>query len=296
MRKQLESAALLKLGLTMPMAPQLPRLTFTGKRRFLFLWAGLLLLVQGCATSPPKPAETAYAQAKTAYLTHDYRRALAIVGPRAIAGEPWAEYTLGYMYHYGQGVAVDRRMAKQWIQRAAKQGYAPAQHALARIATPLPPMDANGTSPANEGVVAGQATGPDKQQREQPSPQATTTTTVPAPAADTGPTGALQPAQTGKGIKDHGWIAAQDPQQYTVQLIGFSSEMAAIRYIHDNHLESQAAYYSVMRAGRPWFGVVYGKFPSKDAARQALGRLPSTLRGASPWVRSFGDIQALSAP
>lgn len=286
---------MLEFGLTMSVAPQQPRLSFTGKRRFLFLWTGLLLLVQACTTTPPKPAETAYAQAKTAYLTHDYQRALAIVGPRAIAGEPWAEYTLGYMYHYGQGVTMDRHMAMQWIQRAARQGYAPAQHALERISAPLPPMDANGTSSAKEGV-SGQAVAPDRPQLERSSPQVSTTTAVPAPAADMSRAGAVQPKRGDKGIKDHDWIAAQDPQQYTLQLIGFGSEMAAISYIHDNHLESQAAFYSTMRAGRPWFGVVYGTFPNKDAARQALRRLPSALSGASPWVRSFGEIQALSAP
>lgn len=100
---------------------QQPRLTPTGKCRFPFLLLGLILLVQGCATPPPKPAETAYSEAKAAYLAHDYQRSLAIVGPRAIAGEAWAQYTLGYMYHYGQGVVLDKQMAKQWIQRAAKQ-------------------------------------------------------------------------------------------------------------------------------------------------------------------------------
>ena len=41
---------------------------------------------------------------------------------------------------------------------------------------------------------------------------------------------------------------------------------------------------------------IYGQFSSRDAAHQALERLPSSLRSASPWIRSFRDIQALSAP
>ena len=267
---------------------------------------GLLLLVQGCSTPPPKPAESAYAEAKAAYLAHDYQRTLAIVGPRAIAGEAWAQYTLGYMYHYGQDVAMDKQMAKQWIQRAAKQGYAPAQHALQRISSQLPPMDTNMSSAAKEGMGPGAADGLDQQQPEQLPSQATATSTMPeadAPppmpartASAMNPAGAAQTEQTDNGIKGHDWIAAQDPQQFTVQLIGFGSEAAVIDYIHNNHLESQSAYYSTMRAGQPWFAVVYGSFSSRDAARQALERLPAALRSASPWVRSFRDVQAQFAP
>ena len=297
---------MLKFALNASVEPQKSRPTRSGKWRSPILLAGLLLLIQGCATPPPKLAETPYAEAKAAYLAHDYQRTLDIVGPRAIAGEAWAQYTLGYMYHYGQGVALDRPMAKQWIQRSAKQGYAPAQDALEHISSQQPATDVNINSSTNEDVIPGAAAGMDKQQPEQPPSQAMTTTAIPeasapppipAPVASAMiPAGASQTEQIENGIKDHDWIAAQDPQQFTVQLIGFSSEMAAIRFIHDNHLESQAAFYSTMRSGRPWFAVVYGKFSSRDAAHQALERLPSALRNASPWVRSFRDIQALSAP
>jgi septal ring-binding cell division protein DamX len=261
------------------------------------LLAGLLSILQGCTATPPRPVETAYAEAEAAYLAHDYQRTKAIVGPRAIAGEPWAQYTLGYMYYYGQGVALDSQMAKHWIQLAAKQNYAPAQYALDRMTSQQPPRDVSMDSSISDGVVSGVAAGMDKQQAAQPSSQPMATTTSPTPPATImGPAGASQTEQADNGIKGHNWIAAQDPQQFTVQLIGFGNEMAAIRYIHNNHLESQSAYYSTRRFGRPWFAVIYGKFSSRDAAHQALKRLPSVLRSASPWVRSFRDIQALSTP
>lgn len=288
---------MLEFALITPVMPQHPSPTLTGKCRSPLLLAGLLLLVQGCTTTPPKPAKTAYAEAEAAFLAHDYQHTKAIVGPRAIAGEQWAQYTLGYMYYYGQGVALDRQMAKQWIERAAKQGYAPAQYALERIYSQQPPPDASSNSPTNEGVVPGAAAVLDKQQLEQPSSQAAAIKAMPTPAANTMiPAAGSHTGQADIGIKGHSWIAAQDPQQFTVQLIGFGNETAAVRYIHNNHLESQAAYYSTMRSGRPWFAVIYGRFPSRDAAHQALERLPSAQRNASPWVRRFRDIQALSAP
>lgn len=269
-------------------------LTFAGKRRLPLLLAGLFLLVQGCTTAPPKLPETAYAEAKTAYLTHDYQRALAVVGPRAIAGEPWAQYTLGYMYHYGQGVALDKQMAREWILRAAKQGYAPAQHALERISSKSPPIDADTKSSADEDAATGATGGLDEQQPQQAPSRTVPTTDLPVPASSAISDVASQTENRDGGIKDHSWVVAQDPQLFTIQLIGFSSETSAIRFIQNNHLESKSAYYSAMHSGQPWFAVIYGKFSSRDDAHQALKQLPSDLRSASPWVRSFHDIQALS--
>ena len=130
-----------------PGTGQPSRPSLRDNRRWPYLLGGLLLLLQGCATTPTpsvSPDEEARTQAKIAYLLSDYRRTLAIVLPRAEAGEPWAQYTLGYMYYYGRGIAQDRQKAKLWIETAAAKGYAPAQQALQRISTPSPlPGDEN---------------------------------------------------------------------------------------------------------------------------------------------------------
>lgn len=341
-----------KIAPITPVVPQRPCLPHAGKRRFPYLLAGLLLLVQGCATTPPTPApaEKAHAQAKAAYLAHDYQRTLAIVEPLAIAGEPWAEYTLGYMYHYGRGVSMDKQMARQWIQRAAEQGYAPAQLALKRISSQPPPTETDMNASANDGTAPSAAAGEDRQQPQQPaSREATDMVTAPpaatapataatatsetvakpsvpqpsetmpaAPPQETTPAAMPEPGtpaamtphpaeamaaksspmaeQSNNGVKGSKWIAAQDPQHFTVQLIGVGNEAAVIRFIHKHKLEERAAYFSMTRNDQPWFVAVYGSFPSRDEARQALQRLPSSLRSASPWIRSFHDIQALSAP
>lgn len=363
---------------------QQPRFLQGKQHRCLSLLGGLALLIQGCATTPPPPtpSEVAQTQAKAAYLANDYQRTLAIVEPLAIAGEPWAQYTLGYMHYYGRGAALDRQKAKQWIQRAAEQGYAPAQEALQRISSPPPKMEEDIDSSAKPPLPgAKDSTAPSRTATEekkglpQPSQTATHTTTAAplattpppkafpskpaasleqtapatqpsapppqemapaAPAAEsaspatatsmpppetasttiTEPTVATAPpqaitsspaevtvadhAQAAKqpenAIKGRDWIAAQDPQRFTVQLLGGVSETAVVRFIHKHSIEQQAAYYSVTHNGQPWFSVVYGSFPSRDAAHQALLGLPSSLRKASPLIRSFRDIHALLAP
>ncbi len=111
------------------------------KRRWPMLLGGIMLLLQGCATTPPTPpGDEARTQAKIAYLLSDYQRTLAITLPRAEAGEPWAQYTLGYMYYYGYGVRKDRQTAKRWIESAATKGYVPAQQAMLRLSQSPPKM------------------------------------------------------------------------------------------------------------------------------------------------------------
>ena len=100
---------------------------------------GIACLVTACAHRPPiTTLEDIRAEARVAFLAQDYARTLSLVEPQALTGAPWAQYTLGYMYYYGRGLALDRARARGWIQLAADQGYAPAQAALKRLHNPAP--------------------------------------------------------------------------------------------------------------------------------------------------------------
>ncbi|MEK7323234.1 MAG: hypothetical protein AABZ84_09165, partial [Pseudomonadota bacterium] len=90
--------------------------------------AGVMLVLAGCASGPDQRfAGDRHAEAKAAYLAHDYQSTLVIVEPQATAGAAWAQYTLGFMYYYGRGVRIDRPLARQWIQQSAAQNYPPAK-------------------------------------------------------------------------------------------------------------------------------------------------------------------------
>src|SRR3569623_2755854 len=96
-------------------------------------------LMTACASVPvTKSADDLRAEARIAFLAQDYHRTLSIVEAQAISGAPWAQYTLGYMYYYGRGIVLDRARAREWIQQAADQGYAPAKAALRRLRPPAP--------------------------------------------------------------------------------------------------------------------------------------------------------------
>ena len=96
----------------------------------------LALTLGGCATTPGGPGQTDpdLAQAREAWLAGNYARALPDLRRAAEDGQPRAQYAVGYMYYYGQGVAEDTDKALQWIRRAAKAGDARAVEALGRLA------------------------------------------------------------------------------------------------------------------------------------------------------------------
>lgn len=98
-------------------------------------------------------------------------------------------------------------------------------------------------------------------------------------------------------VKGDSWVAAQEAQRYTLQLIGSSDRDAVIRYIRDRNIGPDAAYYTTAREDRPWYVVVYGNYPDRAAAQAALLNLPPNVHVTSPWIRQFGDIKShLSAP
>lgn len=56
------------------------------------------------------------------FKAQDYRRAFIRLRPEAARGQPDAQYAVGYMYYYGQGVVEDRKKAWYWINMAAQAG------------------------------------------------------------------------------------------------------------------------------------------------------------------------------
>jgi len=86
-------------------------------------------LLLGCSSNKPKEP-TPLEQAETSYSKGDYDKAAAQLMPLAKAGDSQAQYTLGYMYYYGQGLPRDRTQGHFWMQQSAKQGNKTALQAL----------------------------------------------------------------------------------------------------------------------------------------------------------------------
>lgn len=59
-----------------------------------------------------------------------YTRSLRYLEGPARMGDPEAQYAIGYMYYYGQGVIENHTEARKWFHLAANKGYPEAIAAL----------------------------------------------------------------------------------------------------------------------------------------------------------------------
>lgn len=64
------------------------------------------------------------------YQIQDYRQAFIRLRPAAEKGSADAQYAIGYMYYYGQGVIENRDKAWYWITRSASNGNEDAKSAM----------------------------------------------------------------------------------------------------------------------------------------------------------------------
>ena len=60
----------------------------------------------------------------------NFETALKEWRPLAEQGDSYAQYNLGLMYDYGEGVIEDYTLAVYWYRQAAEQGHAKAQYNL----------------------------------------------------------------------------------------------------------------------------------------------------------------------
>lgn len=102
--------------------------------------------------------------------------------------------------------------------------------------------------------------------------------------------------EVGVKVKSVAWFKKQRPERYTLQLIGVQDERAARQFIKNHKIGAEAAYFTTLRNGKPWYSVVHGVYSGRDAAVLAKKKLPTGLRSGAGWPRSFGSIQEVLTP
>lgn len=96
------------------------------KRRKAALPIGGFLALALVAPASAGPLE----DGEAAYRIGDFAAAMAFLRPLAEEGNAKAEFHLGRMYAFGQGVGQDPREAIAWYRKAAEQGNADAEYIL----------------------------------------------------------------------------------------------------------------------------------------------------------------------
>lgn len=108
---------------------------------------------------------------------------------------------------------------------------------------------------------------------------------------------AVQPTSEAAPVKlvlgPQEWVAAQKSNYYTLQLASSTNKALIQKYYNENNLAGKAGYYHSRRSGEDWYALVYGAYPSVQAAKAAIGNLPNDLRKWSPWVRNIKSIHKI---
>ncbi len=114
--------------------------------------------------------------------------------------------------------------------------------------------------------------------------------TIPQQKAEPAPVAAKL---SGQAIRREKWLLSQDGSKYTVQVVGVSSEKTMLDFIERNKAlkQKEIAYYESTFKGKPWFQLLYGIYPDKQAARLAANQLPESIRQDGPWIRRLAAVQ-----
>lgn len=180
------------------------------------------------------------------------REALKWLEMAANEGNAVAQYHLALLYERERGVGLNRARAMAWYERAAKIGYEPAVKKLAALRA----QESVGGSGQASAAVKG------------------------APSSAS--------ASTGRGP------ASRDnrlpPGEFTIQLASHTVRETAVAAVRRLGLGRSARVVAVTSKGKPWFVILYGAYPDRDAASRAVKDLPKKLRSDGVWIRRVADI------
>jgi len=85
------------------------------------------------ASATAAPADQAFRQGLSAYRSGDYQKAMKIWLPLAEKEDAPAQAGIGFMFHRGQGVAIDDHKAAYWLRKAAEHGQPEGQLMLGSL-------------------------------------------------------------------------------------------------------------------------------------------------------------------
>ncbi len=92
-----------------------------------------ILMIALVNLTPVQTQEEHYAAGLSAYNEGNFEVALSVWGNLAKQGDARAQYALGVMYEFGQGVEHSYATAARWYEKAATKGYAMARNNLAML-------------------------------------------------------------------------------------------------------------------------------------------------------------------
>ena len=262
---------------------------------------------------------------------HKYDCSLARIERAAVAGDPDAQYALGYMYFYGVATVQDRETAMLWIDRSASQGQAlalRARHMLQdnNMYVPgFPPHRGGGAARRRSLRELNAAEPKDALANHLPSyskPSASAkpaegainTTGVapakPAPVKQQDQEKKAPPKAPFSSLSEHPGQSLQMATQrmsgkkitkllaksgYGLQLFAAHQRQRLQRFVAEHQFSQPIQSAVVRRDGQTWHILLYGNYASRMAAEVAKDDLAPSLQKLHPWVRSFASLHGRKA-
>lgn len=93
----------------------------------------VILVIALVLSSIPPITEASFESGVAAFQKSDYQTAYEDLHPLAEAGDPKAQYYIGFMHYSGKGVNQDSAEALKWVKPAAESGLAEAQYLFAMM-------------------------------------------------------------------------------------------------------------------------------------------------------------------
>ncbi|NOX93404.1 MAG: hypothetical protein GXP18_13400 [Gammaproteobacteria bacterium] len=276
---------------------------------------------------PENLMETLYHNARMAFMFGQYEIAFEAWKPLANEGYAKAQAALAWMYHTGNGVKRNMTTAVSWYRKAADQGHAIAQNNLAVMYESGLGADINPKAAAfwfkesassgysfaqyNIGRMYAEGFGVKQDRKEakywwriaarQGVEKATESLAllenrpvIQEKTASTGPAIAHAPYHSNPVAKGLAWIEGQQRGHYTIQLARSKDANWILKLAASGQLDQvMVQFKSKDKKGEEWINLIYGSFSSFQAAEKTRKSLPASFREWSPWLRRFGEINAI---
>jgi TPR repeat protein len=245
-------------------------------------------------TNPAIYAETLYAIAMLYWLgqgvTKDYFNSSNWLHKAADLGHAGAQAKIGYLYTEGIAVRQDYSQAFQWFTRAARQGDKDGQYNLGIFYL-------NGWGTEQDTTLGKQYLAAATAQGDQAAEEALHSITTTSPVIGRSSADFLQPIQKDQPqatTYSKEWILRQDPDHYTIQVVGLRSR-SRLETLTEGHKQlAPFASYAVQLDSKPIYILIQGIYTNVDAARKARDNFPRAIQKTDQlWIRQFGKIQEL---
>lgn len=98
-------------------------------------------------------------------------------------------------------------------------------------------------------------------------------------------------------ILDESWIAARDPEHYTIQVMALKDRQKLESIVRDRDDLAPWAIYTASGSRGTVHVLVQGDYPDVDSARAARDSFPARIQKPDNlWIRRFAMVQALLEP